>query len=87
MSATPLSRIVIELRAKGSCIPLLSLKEKNHVLIYAVEQLTVGRCRAMMLIHITKRNDCFGCIIEDDDLCNKRGLKAKLVINEKGGRT
>ena len=71
MSATSLSRIAIEIGAKGPCVPLLSYKISKHALIYAIEQISAGRCCAMMVIHINKRNDCFGCFIEDEYSCNK----------------
>jgi 3-oxoacyl-(acyl-carrier-protein) synthase len=86
MSATPLSRVAIDIGAKGPCIPLLSSKINNHAFIYAFEQISAGRCRAMMLIHIVKKNNCFGCFIEDEDLYNQRCIKPRFVINEKGGR-
>jgi 3-oxoacyl-(acyl-carrier-protein) synthase len=79
MSATPLSRIAIEIGAKGPCVPLLSSKINKHALMYACEQITAGRCQAMMLIHITKRNDCFGCFIEEEHSCQKRGIKPRLI--------
>jgi len=71
MSATPLSRIAIEIKAKGPCVPLLSPKSNKHVLAYAFEQISAGRCCAVMLIHITKDNNCFGCFIEDELLRHK----------------
>jgi len=84
MSATPLARIAMDIKAKGPCIPLLSTKANKHALMYAFEQITAGRCRAIMLIHITSRNNCFGCFIEDEELLKKRGLHPKLIISEKG---
>ncbi len=75
MSATPLSRIAIEVIAKGPCVPLLSPTPNKHALMYAFEQISAGRCRAMLFIHITKANNCFGCFIEDDLSCRKRGIK------------
>jgi len=66
MSATPLARIAIEIGAKGPCVPILSWKVNNHAMMYACEQISAGRCRAMMFIHITKSNNCFGCFIEEE---------------------
>ena len=66
MSATPLSRIAIEIGAKGPCVPLLSSKGTNHALTYAFEQISAGRCSAVMLVHINKNNNCFGCFIEEE---------------------
>jgi len=84
MTATPLARIVMDIKAKGPCMPLLHPKAGKHAFIYAIEQITAGRCRAMMLIHITERNDCFACFIEENKSCVKRGLQPRLIINEKG---
>jgi 3-oxoacyl-(acyl-carrier-protein) synthase len=66
MSATPLSRIAIEIGAKGPCVPLLSSKSTTHTLTYAFEQISAKRCRAMMFVHINKNNNCFGCFIEEE---------------------
>lgn len=82
MSATSLSRIAIEIGAKGPCVPLLTPKSNKHALIYAIEQVKVGRCYAMMLIHITNENNCFGCFIEDEFSCNKRGIKPRLIYKK-----
>ena len=84
MSAIPLSRIAIEIKAKGPCVPLLSPKSNKHALIYAFEQISAGRCCAVMLIHITKENNCFGCFIEDKSSCIQRGIEPRLIYNEKG---
>jgi len=86
MSATPLSRIAIEIKAKGPCVPLLSPKAGKHALLYAIDQITVGRCYAMLLVHITNKKNCFGCFIEGENLCNVRGLNPRLIINGKGGK-
>jgi len=83
MSATPLARIAIDIQAKGPCIPLFSFKANKHTFIYAIEQIAAGRCHAMMLIHITKENNCFGCFIEDEELLKKRGMQPKLLFNRK----
>jgi len=83
MSTTTLSRIAIEIGAKGPCVSLLSHNINKHALMYAVEQITAGRCKAMMIIHITRRYNCFGCFIENEDLYSKRGLQSKLIISEK----
>ena len=84
MSATLLSRVAIEIRAKGPCVPLLLSKGSKHALMYAFEQITAGRCKAMMLIHITKDNNCFSCFIEDEEMLKKRGMQPRLFINRKG---
>lgn len=84
MPATPLSRIAIEIGAKGPCIPLLLPQSNKHALIYAIEQIATGRCRSMMLIHINNKNNCFGCFIENEDLCHKRDMQPMLIISEKG---
>ncbi|HBB27966.1 MAG TPA: hypothetical protein DC000_01705 [Clostridiales bacterium] len=80
MSATALSRIAIEIGAKGPCVPLLSSKNNKHALIYGIEQISAKRCCAIMIIHINKMNDCFGLFIEDECSCHKRGIKSKLVV-------
>ena len=84
MSATSLARIAIDIQAKGPCVPLLSIKANKHAFIYAIEQITTGRCRAILLIHMTSSNNCFGCFIEDEELLKKRGLHPKLIVSEKG---
>lgn len=84
MPSTLLSRVAIEMKAKGPCVPLLSTKENKHVLMYAIEQITLGRCCAMILIHINKANNCFGCFIEDEFMCYKRGINPRLIFMEEG---
>ena len=83
MAATSLSRVAIEIKAKGPCVPLLSSKGHKHALMYAFEQITVGRCVAMLLIHISKDNNCFGCFIEDEFALHKRSINPRLIYNLK----
>ena len=85
MPATPLSRIAIEVKAKGPCAPLLSPKTNKHVLMYMFEQISAGRCSAMMLIHITKNNNCFGCFVEGEDSYRTRDIKPKWIHEESLG--
>ena len=67
MSATALSRVSTEINAKGPCVPLLFTKDHKHALLYANEQISAGRCRAMMIIHLTKDGNCFGFFIEKEE--------------------
>ena len=71
MVTTSLSRVAIEIKAKGPCVPLLSPKGCVNALMYAFEQIAAERCAAMLLIHINKDKNCFGCFIEDELLCHK----------------
>lgn len=83
MSATSLSRIAIEIGAKGPCVSLLSTKINKHALMYAIEQISTGRCCAMLLVHVIRGKDCFGCFIEDEYSCHKRNMKQRLIISER----
>ena len=79
MSATPLARIAIEVKAKGPCLSLLTYKTNKHALMYAVEQIKAGRCRAMMVIFLYKENNCLGCFIEDEALCRERNITSMMI--------
>lgn len=82
MAATPLSRVAVEIGAKGPCVPLLSPIGDKHGWIYAVRQIAEERCRAMVLLHITKKLNCFGCFLETSDACKERyGQKYEAYID------
>ncbi len=82
MPATLLSRIAIEVGAKGTCVPLLSLNANKHALMYAFTQIKIGRCYSIMFIHMAKGNDCFGCFIEKEYSCQKRGIKPRITFEK-----
>ncbi len=82
MPATPLSRVSIEVGANGPCAALLSSKINKSGSMYALEQITAGRCHAVLFIHINKGNNCFGCFVEDECLCYKRNMIQRLIISE-----
>jgi len=79
MSATPLARISIDIGAKGPCLPLLTYKTNKHALIYATEQIKAGRCRAMIVIFLYKKNGCLGCFIESEASCLDRNIDTRLI--------
>ena len=82
MAATPLSRVTAEIGAKGPCISLLSPGGDKHRWLYAVRQIAEERCRAMILLHITKKLSCFGCFLEASETCKERyGQKYEAYID------
>lgn len=82
MTATLLSRIAIEIQAKGSCIPFLSIRLNRLIIKYVLTQINAGRCCAIMCIHLDKKNNCFGCFVETEESCRNRGLTPKFIISE-----
>ena len=80
MPAVLLSKAVMEIGAKGPCLPLLPYKTSSHAFKYAIEQIKTGRCRAMLIICISNTNDCLGFFIEDELSCERRGMEFRHII-------
>ncbi len=82
MLSTALSRITIDLQAKGPSVPIyVGSRDMAKALRYAAIQIKKGRCDAVIILYVNEGSRCFGLLLEKEKTVAQGSRKIRFYVN------